>query len=143
MSREALGYARRLARQKDRFPDTKRALVELLERWGAGLTRDRTERRMAVRLSQERLRLVGDDEAPANTDLVASLPALRKVAAAGGPGADQTETEGPDLRVIDGVNEVPGGDDDDDDELEAAFPSEENDTAVNEDDYYADVWGSR
>ncbi|MET8685233.1 hypothetical protein ABZV77_13545 [Streptomyces sp. NPDC004732] len=64
MSREALGHARRLTRQKDRFPDTKRALAELLERWGADLTRDPTERRMAVRLSQERLRMVGDDERP-------------------------------------------------------------------------------
>ncbi len=143
VSREALAYARRLAKQKDRFPDTKRALVELLERWGAGLTRDRTERRMAVRLSQERLRMVGDDEAPDAPDVVASLPALRKVAAAGGPGAGAEETQGPDLRVVDGAEEVPGGDDDEDDELAASFPGEESGAAIDEDDYYADVWESR
>ncbi|MFF7337357.1 integrase [Streptomyces sp. NPDC008163] len=143
VSREALAYARRLAKQKDRFPDTKRALVELLERWGAGLTRDRTERRMAVRLSQERLRMVGNDEAPDATDVVASLPSLRKVAAAGGPGAGAEETQVPDLRVVEGASEVPGGDDDEDDELEAAFPGDENGAAIDEDDYYADVWESR
>ncbi|NEA59351.1 transposase family protein [Streptomyces sp. SID13666] len=143
VSREALVYARRLAKAAHRFPDTKRALVELLERWGAGLAADRTERRMAVRLSQERLRMVGEDEAPAGTDVVASLPALRKVAAAGGPGADRSETEDPDLRVVEGVDEVPGGDDDEDDELEAVFPGEENGAAIDEDAYYADVWESR
>ncbi|MER6076119.1 hypothetical protein ABT187_46765 [Streptomyces sp. NPDC001817] len=54
-------------------------MVELLERWGAGLAADRTERRMAVRLSQERLRLVGEDDAP--TDDVNQLPSLRRLAA--------------------------------------------------------------
>ncbi|WP_242432163.1 hypothetical protein [Streptomyces avermitilis] len=62
-SLEALKYARRIAAKTHRFPDTKRALIDLLERWGAGLTEDRTERRMAVRLSQDRLRLVGESTA--------------------------------------------------------------------------------
>ncbi len=35
-SAEALAYARRLARQTSRFPDDRRALAELLERWDAG-----------------------------------------------------------------------------------------------------------
>ncbi|MEU7401309.1 integrase [Streptomyces sp. NPDC044948] len=143
VSREALGYARRLSRQKDRFPDTKRALVELLERWGAGLTRDRTERRMAVRLSQERLRMVGDDEAPDAADAVASLPALRRVAAAGGPGAPRDETPTPDLHFVEGAAEVPGGDDDEDDEVEADIPGGDGAGPIDEDAYYADVWESR
>ncbi|MEU1824075.1 integrase [Streptomyces abikoensis] len=143
VSREALGYARRLAKQTHRFPDTKRALIELLERWGAGLTRDRTERRMAVRLSQERLRMTGDDEAPDETDVVASLPSLRRLAAAGGPGAGKDDPAEVDLRVVGNTEEVPGGDDDEDDELEAAFPGEENTVAIDEEDYYADVWESR
>ncbi|MDQ0798344.1 hypothetical protein QFZ58_006832 [Streptomyces sp. B1I3] len=39
--------------------------------------------------------MVGDDEAPADTDVVASLPALRKVAAAGGPGSRSERDGGP------------------------------------------------
>ena len=58
-SAEALAYARRLARQTERFPDDRRALAELLERWDAGLTRNPTERRMALRLAQQRARPAG------------------------------------------------------------------------------------
>lgn len=53
LSAEVRDYARGLARATHRFPDTKRALVELLDRWGAGLTSNPTERRTAVRLSAE------------------------------------------------------------------------------------------
>ena len=53
-SAEALAYARRLAVQSDRFADDRRVLAELLERWDAGLTANPTERRMALRLSQQR-----------------------------------------------------------------------------------------
>ncbi|ONI49955.1 MULTISPECIES: DDE-type integrase/transposase/recombinase [unclassified Streptomyces] len=143
VSREALGYARRLSRQKDRFPDTKRALVELLERWGAGLTRDRTERRMAVRLSQERLRMVVGDEAPDEADAIGSLPALRRVAAAGGPGAPRDEAHASDLHLVDGAAVAPGGDDDEDDEVGADVPGGESVGPVDEAAYYADVWESR
>jgi transposase InsO family protein len=59
-SSEALAYARQLATATHRFPDTRRALAELLEQWGAGLAGNRTERRMALRLSEQRLRLVPD-----------------------------------------------------------------------------------
>ena len=71
-SAEALAYARRLARQTDRFPDDRRALGELLERWDAGLTRNPTERRMALRLAQQRedrLRAAGDEQGATVTDL--------------------------------------------------------------------------
>jgi hypothetical protein len=70
-SAESLGYARRLAREPDRFPDDRRALGELLERWDAGLTRNPTERRMALRLAQRRqarLPSVGEEGATV-TDL--------------------------------------------------------------------------
>jgi hypothetical protein len=36
-SDEALAYARRLAARQDRFPDVKRTLAEMLDRWGVGL----------------------------------------------------------------------------------------------------------
>jgi hypothetical protein len=57
-STEALTYARRLAASTQRFPDSAATLARLLERWGAGLTDGAAERRMAVRLSQDRLRLL-------------------------------------------------------------------------------------
>jgi hypothetical protein len=59
-SSEALDYARQLAAASHRFPDTRRALAELLEQWGSGLAGDRAGRRMALRLSEQRLRLVPD-----------------------------------------------------------------------------------
>ncbi|MGH8919906.1 MAG: hypothetical protein ACRD0H_16510 [Actinomycetes bacterium] len=59
-SSEALACARQLATATHRFPGTRRALAELLEQWGAGLAGNRAERRMALRLSEQRLRLVPD-----------------------------------------------------------------------------------
>ncbi len=44
-SSEALAYARQLATATRRFPDTRRALAELLEQWGAGLAGNRVSRR--------------------------------------------------------------------------------------------------
>ena len=41
-----------------RFPDPKRALAGLLEEWGAGLAGSRAERRMALRGTDDRLRLI-------------------------------------------------------------------------------------
>jgi transposase InsO family protein len=41
-SAETLAYARQLAASRHRFPDTKRALAELLDQWNAGLTGNRT-----------------------------------------------------------------------------------------------------
>lgn len=149
VSREALVYARRLAKKTHRFPDTKRALVELLERWGAGLAADRTERRMAVRLSQERLRLVGDGDAPQDEkEEVASLPSVRRLAALNAPGDDGAAgPEGTKLHVIGSeigpAGDDLGGDDDEDEECEAAFPGDEVVTPVDEGDYYCDVWESR
>jgi hypothetical protein len=75
-SDEALDYARRLAAATHRFPDTRRALAELLDQWGSGLADDKAGRRMALRLSESRLRMIpgpdpepqpaaGDDDQPA------------------------------------------------------------------------------
>jgi transposase InsO family protein len=94
-SSEALVYARQLATATHRFPDTRRALAELLEQWGAGLTGNRAERRMALRLSEQRLRLVPDPPP----------------AAGGAPQPAVVSSE--------------GGDDDTDGELDAPFPGEE------------------
>nr|BEK65013.1 helix-turn-helix domain-containing protein [Kitasatospora purpeofusca] len=132
-SLEALVYARQLAVKTHRFPDTKRALIELLERWGAGLTADRTERRMAVRLSQERFQLVGDSDEESST--VPALPMLRRIAA-----IQQRVSPSPALEAL----QVQGGDDDEDDECQASFPDEHlAPDEADEDDFYADVLDSR
>lgn len=142
VSREAVSYARRLALRTHRFPDTKRALVELLERWGAGLTADRTERRMTVRLSQERLRLVGeaDVEREGEDRAVSQLASVRRISELTTPsGEDRIPGPEPAPTEVQAI-----GDDDEDEECEAAFPGEEDGSVeVDEDDFYADVWESR
>jgi len=141
VSREAMVYARKLAKKTHRFPDTRRALIELLERWGAGLATDRSERRMAVRLSQDRLRLVGEPQDV--KDEVASLPSVRRIASMSTPESGPVEEPGePELCVAE-VDEDLGGDDDADEECEADFPGDEVVVPVEEDDYYADTWESR
>ncbi len=124
-SAEALAYARRLARETDRFPDDRRALGELLERWDAGLTRSPTERRMALRLAQQR---------------------ADRLQAAGEPGASVTDLES--VRTVTKRSGVAGvdeplepsdelcGDDDDPAELDAAA-SDELDG-----EYYQEAFGS-
>jgi transposase InsO family protein len=77
----ALDYARQLAAATHRFPDTSRALAELLEQWGAGLAGDRAGRRMALRLSEQRLRLI--PAPPAEAPGVPELSSRRE----GGDGA--------------------------------------------------------
>ncbi|MFF1690826.1 integrase [Streptomyces sp. NPDC058254] len=144
-SREALVYARGLAKKTDRFPDIKRALVELLERWGAGLAADRTERRMALRLSQERLRLVGEDDEPRDAkDEIALLPSVQRIAALRPSerisAGDEPGALG--LSVVGAENEDLGGDDDGEEECEAVFPGDDL-AAVGEDDFYADSMDSR
>ncbi|MFE2749042.1 hypothetical protein ACFXKX_32690 [Streptomyces scopuliridis] len=146
VSREALVYARRLAARTHRFPDTKRALVELLDRWSSGLTADRVERRMAVRLSQERLRLVGQNDAPqSEADEIAQLPSVRRLAALSAPPKGDASAEGkPGLVAVPPVGAGLGGDDDEDAECDASTPGDEDAVGpVDEDHYYADTWESR
>ena len=128
-SREAAVYARKLAAATHRFPDTRRALAELLDRWGAGLTANRTERRMAIRLSQERLRLSGGTAPGQQT--AAGLPAVQQVTA-----RQQQEPAGV-------TAETACGDDDEDSECDAAFPGEEGSSPVDEDEFYAGAWETR
>ena len=102
-SAEALAYARRLAVQTDRFADDRRVLAELLERWDAGLTANPTERRMALRLSQQRAARLGA-AASDETDAVEGLATVRA------------------LFGDDPPPSAPGpvaGDDDDDEEIDA------------------------
>ena len=82
-SSEALACARQLALATHRFPDTRRALAELLEQWGAGLAGNRAERRMALRLSEQRLRLVPE---PPPAAASTSEPAI--IAASGDDDSD-------------------------------------------------------
>lgn len=118
-SADALAYARRLATQTDRFGDDRRVLADLLERWDVGLTRNPTERRMALRLAQQRA---------ARTTEVATEPA---------DGATGLAT----VRALFGDDQPPmpdappGGDDDDPDELDAG-PAEDLDR------FYDDAFGS-
>ena len=118
-SAEALAYARRLARKTDRFPDDRRALAELLERWDAGLTRNPTERRIALRLSQQR-----NDRLMSDGDEAASVTDLASVRAANARTTDPTDEAEP-----------LAGDDDDPDELDA-LPADELDDA-----YYDEAFG--
>lgn len=118
-SAEALAYARRLAVQTDRFADDRRVLAELLERWDAGLTANPTERRMALRLSQQRAARLGA-AASEESDAVKGLATVRALF-----GDDRPPTpESP-----------PGGDDDDPDELDAT-------PAGDLDHFYDDAFGS-
>jgi len=128
-SAEALAYARRLARETQRFPDDRRALAELLERWDAGLTRNPAERRMALRLSQQRndrLMVACGDDAASVTDLAS----VRAVAARTTAPADSTD------EFYDEPATDLAGDDDDPGELDA-LPADELD-----DRYYDDAFGT-
>jgi len=127
-SAEVLAYARRLAAKTQRFPDDRGALAELLERWNAGLARNPTERRMALRLSQQR-----NDRLMNTTDEVASVTDLASVRAV-------TDRTGAPTDSVEKSYEEPvealTGDDDDPDELDA-LPADELD-----DRYYDDAFGT-
>jgi transposase InsO family protein len=123
-SSEALAYARQLAAQRDRVPDDRRALADLLDRWEVGLACNPRERRMALRLSQQRAARVEKpsetpgDEASAMAKVLALVPA---------PGEPQS-----------GAGPL-GGDDDADDELLAAAPDEREASDPDDGEFYADA----
>jgi transposase InsO family protein len=130
-SSEALTYARRLAARTQRFPDVTATLLELLQRWGAGLTDSAAERRMAVRLSQQqRLRLLDTDPATAATEAageqVSALPSVRRLTAIGSAAAPPPQDMPPAATQPPGEEDL-GGDDDEDDELDDGH------------DFYADI----
>jgi hypothetical protein len=100
---------------------------------------------MALRLSAERLLLVGPDEGPAE---VAELPSVRRVldAQRSDSGAEPVPEEDvwprPDAVAGEGCE---GGDDDDDGEIDAVLiggPGDEDDV-VDEEDFYAEAMESR
>ncbi len=126
-SGEVLAYARRLAVEEHRFPDERRALAELLKRWDVGLARTRTERRMALRLSQQRDARLRQQTPTAEAEVV-QLPAVRAVLDAGEAPAARS---GPAATT---------GDDDAEDELEAAAPDDVD--GMSDADYYADAFES-
>lgn len=145
-SAEALEYARRLAAKTSRFPDTRHTLTDLLDRWGAGLTANAAERRMAIRLSQDRLRLLGPDtdESAANpADDVSALASVRRITALHSV-ATTPDRQGEDhataLRIVTAADEPsdepPGGDDDSDDDLDDTDQPDTNEA------FYADVMDS-
>ncbi|MFJ9889497.1 integrase [Streptomyces sp. NPDC091287] len=140
LSREALQYARRLAVKSQRFPNVKRALIELLSRWGAGLTRDRRERRMAVRLSEERLRIMGPetDHKDEKDVSVAELPFVRRLAVLTSADEQAAAVETP---AGEAAATSTYGDDDEDAECDAAFPAEA--PGLTDDEYYANAWEIR
>lgn len=124
-SAETLAYARRLARKTERFPDDRRALAELLKRWDAGLTRNPTEQRMALRLAQQqeaRLAAAGEEGAT-----VTDLASVRTVAKPTSP-VDVEELPEPSVELL--------GDDDDSVEVDAVAGDEL------EGSYYGEAFGS-
>lgn len=111
--------------QTDRFPDDRRALGELLERWDADLTRNPTERRMALRLARQRqnqLHAAGDPQSATVTDL-ASVRAVAKRT-----GAVEVDEPSPTAELL--------GDDDDSAELDAVAGDELDDG------YFGEAFGS-
>lgn len=109
-SKDALGFARQLAAQRDRFPDVRRTLRELLERWGAGLAQGPTERRAALRMTQERAGLLGPRAEGAGQD-VSELASVRALF----PEDHEVQVEMPDES---GAAPCPGTAGDDDDEAD-------------------------
>ncbi len=93
-SAETLAYAKALAARKDRFPDTRQALSDLLGAWNLGLAANRAERRMALRLAADRAAL----QAPPGPEAgLASLPAARSALATRqepGPAGDDEPAAG-------------------------------------------------
>ncbi len=138
-SREALVYARRLAAETERFPDDLRAMARLLERWDAGLIRNPTERRMAVRLSQQRSTLIeAADTRSSPQDDVGRLPTVRALAPGG---------RSPALGV-DEAQPATQGDDDDERDLAAEADVDLHDAAsgeeLSDEEFYAEaMWPVR
>ena len=133
-SREALLYARRFAGRTERFPDDLRAMAGLLERWNAGLTRNPTERRMAVRVSQHRAALMAAAEAqtPSAADDVRRLPTVQALAFGEPPPA-----------VVGAGQPAAAGDDDDERDLAAEpdvdLPDAASGEELSDEEYYAEA----
>ncbi len=123
-SSEALAYARQMAAQRDRFPDDRRALADLLDRWQVGLASNPRERRMALRLSQQRAARVEKPSETPDHEASGMAKVLALVAAPGEPQAGGGPL---------------GGDDDAEDELLAAAPDEREASDPDDTEFYADA----
>jgi len=129
-SAEALAYARRLAACQDRFPDDRRTLAELLARWDAGLADTPAERRMALRLAQQRAALDLPDPRD-DAEQVAKLDSVRQVVAAQ-TGTDHDNAADIALRTVPDL----AGDDDEEADLDYDDGEEPEGAGV---DFYADA----
>jgi transposase InsO family protein len=90
-SADTLAYAKRLALAAGRHVDERRALAELLERFGAGLVRNPVERRLALRASEQReARLAAGAGDVAE---VVTLPTVAAIAEQFGPAGDDDSAD--------------------------------------------------
>lgn len=89
LSEDALRFARKLAAAKYTYPDDRRAVADLLERWNVGHGSTKAERRMALRLSREAANLESDITEPQ----VATLPSVARVMAKADPPAPREDDE--------------------------------------------------
>ena len=129
LSEDALGFARKLAASRYRYPDDRIAFADLLERWKIGLAATPAERRMVLRLSREQKAM----DIPDDTSVV-SLPSVQKAlegaqSSSGRRGGRGNRSPG----------EEPEAGDDDAEDLEM-LEAEENEI-VGDDDFYADALG--
>ena len=124
LSEEALGFARKLATAKYRYPDDRIAVSDLLERWNLGLGTTLAERRMALRLSREQAAM---DLPATEEEAVVSLPSVRRAL---GSASQTAEPEEP---------LVEGGDDDEADLEDLVEEETSLENSGDEDDFYADT----
>ncbi len=113
MSEDQLGFIRKLAATKYRYPDDKLAIAEFLERWSLSPGATRAERRMALRLFREDALLnsagLGDEPA------VSALPSVQKALQQSGPN-EESEDRLSDDSVDDSEPPHPESGDDEDEE---------------------------
>jgi transposase InsO family protein len=120
---------------QDPADDSLRAVAALLERWDAGLIRNPTERRMAVRISQHRAALVeaAEAEMPSAADDVRRLPAVKTLAFADPPPAAAGGA----------IQPTAAGDDDDERDVaaepEVDLPDVPSDDELSDEEYYAEA----
>ncbi|MFV8161034.1 Mu transposase C-terminal domain-containing protein [Mycobacterium sp. 134] len=114
-SEDALGYARKLARQKYTYPNDELAMELLLERWNLGLGTSSAERRMALRLSRQDELLCATGTTDSQT--ISTLPSVQRALSAEAS--------------------------DEDDEADRSAPTSEcgdDDDADGPEDFYASAW---
>ncbi|EHR53441.1 transposase InsO family protein [Saccharomonospora amisosensis] len=128
-SADALTYARRLALTSARHVDDRAALAQLLHRFDAGLTRNPTERRLAIRASAQRhARLAA---ATGTSPEIAQLPTVRAVTHPGQP------TDEAPAGVESAMTPEVSGDDDCEEELDRCGADEP--AEVSDEDFYAEA----